>query len=249
MSYNPFTIANKKILVLGGSSGIGRSVAIECSKMNASVVILGRDETKLREVLNEMNEGSHSFIVCDLLNQDEFITKILYLDSFDAVVCAVGIGLTLPFRFTKKDVLERVMDTNFMAPVLSVHSLLKHKKINNSSSVVYLSSIDGALTGHVGNSIYSASKAALIGMARSQAVELASKGIRVNCVSPARVDTPFLSRSSITNEQVEENKKLYPMKRYATPEEIAYYILYLISDASTFTTGSNLVIDGGFTLQ
>ncbi len=87
-----------------------------------------------------------------------------------------------------------------------------------------------------------------MGMTRSQALELASRGIRVNCVSPARVNTPLIKRENISEEQVQANMQLYPMKRYAEPEEIAYYIIYLLSDASTYTTGTNLVIDGGFTI-
>ena len=111
-----------------------------------------------------------------------------------------------------------------------------------------MASIDGTVTGHIGNSCYAASKGAIMGSVRTQALEFASRGIRVNCVSPARVNTPLIKRDNISDEQVEANKQEYPMKRYAEPIEIAGYILYLLSDVSTYTSGSNLVIDGCFTI-
>ena len=126
---------------------------------------------------------------------------------------------------------------------------MKRKKIAKNASIVYMASIDGTVTGHIGNSIYSATKGAILGSVRSQALELAPRGIRVNCVSPARVNTPLLKRDNISEEQVKANMQLYPMKRYAEPIEIAGYIIYLLSDVSTYTTGSNLVIDGGFTIM
>ena len=113
---------------------------------------------------------------------------------------------------------------------------------------MYLSSIDGPITGHIGNSIYAASKSAIQGIAKVQAVELAAQRIRVNCILPARVETPFIHRDDISEEQVSKNQLSYPLKRYAKPEEIAYYAIYLLSNASTFTTGSSLAIDGGYTL-
>ena len=166
----------------------------------------------------------------------------------DGVVNCAGIGITLPFKFCTDIELRRVMDINFFAPIILTQSLLKGKKINRNASIVYMTSIDGTVSGHIGNSMYAASKGAIMGSVRSQALELAPRGIRVNCVSPARVNTPLIQRDNISKEEVEANIQLYPMKRYAEPHEIAYYIVYLLSDASTYTTGSNLIIDGGFTL-
>ena len=140
------------------------------------------------------------------------------------------------------------MNLNFESPVLLIQGLLKRKVINKGASIVYLSSIDGPITGHVGNSVYAASKSAIVGMAKVQAIELATQQIRVNCILPARVETSFIQRDNISEEQVRKNQLSYPLKRYAKPEEIAYYAVYLLSDASSFTTGSSLVIDGGYTL-
>lgn len=248
MFANPFSLSGKTILITGASSGIGRSIAIESSKMGAKLLLVGRDQERLEKTLSDLyGEGHHSYC-CDITHEEEVAKLLEQSCSINGLVHAAGIGLTLPFKFTSAGELSRVMKVNFEAPVLLTQKLLKGKKVLKNSSIVYVSSIDGVVTGHVGNSIYSASKGALTGMAKSQAVELAKQNIRVNCILPGRVDTPLINRGNITAEQVDKNKELYPLKRYACPEEIAYYAIYLLSDASTFTTGSNLIIDGGFTL-
>ena len=140
------------------------------------------------------------------------------------------------------------MDVNFTAPVLMSAELIKGKKIVKNSSIVFISSISGVLTAGIGNSVYSASKGAINGIAKNMALDLAAKGIRVNCVNPGVIETHIFDNGTITTEQLEEDKKRYPLKRHGKPEEVAHAVIYLLSDASSWVTGSNLVIDGGFTL-
>ena len=246
---NPFSLERKKILVTGAGSGIGRSVCVEASKLGAVVILVDINNESIAKTLEMMTGDNHQCRTCDLSAPVQIENLVSTLDcSLDGIVNCAGIGLTLPFKFSSKEKLDRMMSINFYAPILLSQTIIKKKKISSNASIVYLASIDGTVTGHIGNSIYSATKGAILGSARSQALELASLGIRVNCVSPARVNTPLLKRDNISEEQVKANMQLYPMKRYAEPEEIAYYIIYLLSDASTYTTGSNLVIDGGFTI-
>lgn len=246
--YNPFTLEGKSILITGASSGIGRSIAVECSRIGADTILIGRNEERLKETISLLNPGNHSYYVCDITDDSQVETLYKELTAIDGLVHSAGVGLTLPFKFTSKDILATLMRINFEAPVLLTQGLLKRRLIKRNASIVYISSIDGPITGHIGNSMYAASKSALLGMAKVQAVELAAQQIRVNCVLPGRVDTPLIHRDNISKEQVEKNQLLYPLKRYAKPEEIAYYVIYLLSNASSFTTGSGLVIDGGFTL-
>ena len=96
--------------------------------------------------------------------------------------------------------------------------------------------------------MYSASKGAINGLVKGMALDLASKGIRVNSVVPGMIETNILSKGTITQEQLQEDIKRYPLKRYGKPEEVAYSVIYLLSDASKWVTGSNLLIDGGYTL-
>lgn len=245
---NPFTLEGKKIMITGAASGIGRSVAVEASNLGATLILVDLNEERMRETISLMSDGNHQIITADLTESEKLEQIAGQIDSLDGLVNCAGVGLTLPFKFCGEEELKRVMAINFYAPVLLTQTMIKRKKINKNASIVYMASIDGTVTGHIGNSIYSATKGAILGSVRSQALELIPRGIRVNCVSPARVNTPLLKRDNISEEQVKANMQLYPMKRYANPEEIAFYIIYLLSDTSTYTTGSNLVIDGGFTI-
>lgn len=244
-----FSLSGKTLLITGAASGIGRCVAIEASKLGASLMLVDLNEAGLTETLEMLHDGQHAIHQCDITDPEQRKNLVLASPKLDGLVNCAGVGLTLPFKFCTEKELGRIMNINFFGPVYLVQSLVKNKKINNNASIVYMASIDGTVTGHIGNSCYSASKGALMGSVRSQALELASRGVRVNCVSPARVNTPLIKRDNISEEQVEANKQTYPMKRYAEPIEVAGYILYLLSDVSSYTSGSNLVIDGCFTIQ
>ena len=141
--------------------------------------------------------------------------------------------------------MDKVMENNFFAPVMLVNTLLKAKKLQKESSVVFVSSIDGPKVVHAGNSVYSASKSALVGMARNMAVDLMGKKIRVNCVLPGTTDTEMIRTANVTEEMLQQTAKALPMKRFAMPHEIAGAIVFLLSDASSYITGTELVVDGG----
>lgn len=246
---NLFNLSGKTILITGAASGIGRCVAVEASRLGACLMLADLNGEGLEETLGMLQNGQHSIHECDITDSGQREALVQVLPKLDGVVNCAGVGMTLPFKFCSEKELGRIMNINFFGPVYLVQLLVKNRKIKANASIVYMASIDGTVTGHIGNSCYSASKGALMGSVRSQALELASKGVRVNCVSPARVDTPLIKRDNISEEQVEANKQAYPMKRYAEPIEVAGYILYLLSDVSTYTSGSNLVIDGCFTIQ
>lgn len=245
---NLFDLTGKTVLVTGAASGIGRCVAVEASRLGANLVLVDLNEAGLDETFNMLTEGNHVTLTCDLTSKEERDQLVGNVDKLDGMVNCAGVGMTLPFKFCTEQELGRIMDINFFGPTYLVQTLAKKNKINKKASIVYMASIDGTVTGHVGNSCYAASKGAIMGSVRTQALEFASRGIRVNCVSPARVNTPLIKRNNISEEQVKANMESYPMKRYAEPIEIAGYILYLLSDVSTYTSGSNLVIDGCFTI-
>jgi len=248
--YNPFSLENKTILVTGASSGIGRAIAVECSKMGATVIISARNEGRLNETLSQMSGAGHSVIVADLNNENDRKNLVEQLPNLDGLVNCAGLTKTLPFQFVNADALESVMNVNFIAPTLISAQLVKKKKLSKNSSIVFISSVSGVFVGgSPAGSVYSASKGAVNGMARNMAIDLADKNIRVNCVNPGMIDTAIFDEGIITSEQLEEDKKRYPLKRYGKPEEVAYAVIYLLSDASQWVTGSNLLIDGGYTLN
>lgn len=248
MSYNPYSLQEKRILVTGASSGIGRATAIECAKLGAEVIISGRNEERLKETFCELSGDGHLMIIADLSDDCGIHKLVKDMPPVNGIVHATGIGDTLLFQFMKRDRLMSIFNTNFFAPVLLSQSLLKKKLLTSGGSIVFLSSIDGPLTVHVGNSMYSATKGAVSAIMKNMAVELSVKSIRVNAVLPGMTETPLIHNSNITQEQLKEDMKLYPLKRYAEPREIALAVIYLLSDASSFTTGASLVVDGGFSL-
>ena len=248
MSYNPYSLEGKTILVTGASSGIGKATAIECSKLGARVVITGRDEARLQQTLSSLEGEGHVVITADWGEDDGIRFLVERVPVLNGIVHAAGISDTVLFQFLKKERLENIFNINFFAPVVLSQLLLKKKLLQKGGSIVFLSSIDGPVTAHIGNSMYSATKGALSAMMQNMSIELASKGIRVNAVLPGMTETPLIHNDDITQEQLNKDMELYPLKRYADPREIAWAIIYLLSDASTFTIGASLVVDGGFTI-
>ena len=247
MSYNPYNIEGKRILITGASSGIGRATAIECSKLGGICVLCGRNEERLQGTLSMLEGVGHVTITADLTTSDGIQAIALQCEKLDGVVLNAGINLMAPIYFLKEEDVNRVFATNTLAPMQLMQALLKARKINAKASLVFTSSID-ALNPDVSSSAYAASKAALTSFMRSCAKELAPRQIRANAVHPGLVETGMKHNGMVSDEDLEKNKELYLLKRYARPEEIAWAIIYLLSDASAFVTGSVLTIDGGISI-
>lgn len=245
---NPFSLQGKTILVTGASSGIGKAIAVECSKSGARLILTGRNKRELTNTLQALSGNHHQLIQTDLSQEDQINVLVENLPVLDGLVNTAGIVKTLPFLFIKPEQISAIMDINFLAPVFLAQKLIKTKKLGAGGSVVIISSIEGPEITHVGNSMYAASKGAITAMAKSMALELAPKKIRVNSILPGMIDTSMIHTDAISNEQLEAEIRRYPLKRYGKPEEIAYAVIYLLSEASAWTTGTNLIIDGGFTL-
>lgn len=250
-NYNPYSLEGKKILVTGASSGIGRGIAIECSRMGAKVIMTGRNEERLQETLNLMqNTTEHQVLKADLAGDD----GIQYLvdnigEKLDGIVLCAGFTIVKPFKYVSLQDIDAIMDVNYKAPVILTQKLLKKKMINKNASIVFISSVSGVFVSAPAAALYSGSKGAVNGVAKAMALDLSPRGIRVNCVNPGMVDTNIFNKGDITQEQLEEDVKHYPLGRYGKPEDIAYAVIYLLSDASAWVTGTNLKIDGGLTLM
>lgn len=246
---NPFSIEGKTILVTGATSGIGRATAITCAQLGANVVLTGRNVSRLKETLNMMSDVcKHLIIPADLTDEAQVQALLESVPAVDGVACCAGVAEMKPFAFVTEEDVERVFKTNCFAPVMLVNKLLKAKKLNKGGSVVFVSSVDGPKIVHAGNSVYSGSKSALVGLARNMAIDLASKKIRVNSVLPGTTDTPMIRTENVTEEMLAETAKAFPLKRFAKPEEIANAIIFLLSDAASFVTGTELTVDGGYSI-
>jgi NAD(P)-dependent dehydrogenase (short-subunit alcohol dehydrogenase family) len=241
---NHFSLQNKTIFVTGASSGIGRAIAISCAGMGAHVVMTGRNLSRLEETLSMMEGNNHSIITADLTNEEDIISLVSKLPLLDGIVHNAGVGSrVLCKNITSKD-FNNVMKPNFEGPVMLQSLLLQRKMINKKSSIVFIASKASDMPS-IGNAMYSASKGAIISYAKCLGLELASRKIRVNCICPAMVWTELVNKGGVDNELLKEKEKDYPLKRYGTPNDIANLAIYLLSDASSWMTGSCIEITGG----
>ena len=248
MSYNPFSLEGKTVLITGASSGIGQATAIECAKMGAKVVITGRNAERLQETFEQLDGEGHIQIIADL-NQEEDIERLVAeCPSLDGLVNNAGRGKSKPVNFLKLEDLQEVFQTNLFGVALLTKGLLKKKKLGKGSSIVFTSSISSYMTAP-GLSVYASSKAAVCGYMRTCAIELGVKGIRCNAVLPGMVETKLINSGTYTDEDKQKDLNLYPLGRYGIPTDIAHGIIYLLSDASVWVTGLELVIDGGRMLK
>jgi NAD(P)-dependent dehydrogenase (short-subunit alcohol dehydrogenase family) len=247
-NYNPFSLAGKTILVTGASSGIGQATAIECSKMGARVVITGRNAERLQETFSQLEGDGHIQITADLNNEDDIEQLVSECPVLDGLVNNAGQGRNKPVNFVKIQDLQEVYQTNLFAVALITKLLLKKKKIAKGGSIVFTSSLSAHVTAP-GLSVYASSKAAVCAYMRTCALELGSKNIRANAVLPGMVETKLINKGTYTEEDKLKDLELYPLRRYGLPTDIAHCIIYLLSDASSFMTGSEIVIDGGRSLK
>lgn len=247
--HNPFSLIGKTILVTGASSGIGRAIAIECSKLGANIILTGRNEARLQETLSHLEGGLHQCIIADITVDEDIIKLVEQLPTLTGCVHSAGILGLIPIQAITRSKIEQFEQINLHAPILLTKQLLKQKKLAKNSSVVFISSAAGVFRVSTANALYAVTKSGLDAFMRSAALELASKNIRFNSVNPAMIETESLTNIPISEEQKNANLAQYPIKRYGKPEEVAYATIYLLSDASAWTTGTEIKIDGGLTLS
>ena len=249
-SYNPFSLAGKTVLVTGASSGIGQTAAVDCSKMGAKLVITGRNAERLQETFSLLEGEGHVQILAELTNKEDVDNLVKEVPVVNGLVNNAGYNVMQLVPFIKRDDLEHIFDVNTIAPVYLTHALVKAKKMSKGGSIVFTSSISGRGVCSPGNGLYCATKAAVSAFARNAAIDLAGKQIRCNSVAPGMIETPLKEgKSLITEEQWQINLQLYPLKRFGDPKDVANAIIYLLSDASSWVTGTEIVVDGGRSLK
>ena len=243
-SYNPYTLEGKTILVTGASSGIGQATAIECSKLGASVILTARNEQRLTETLDSLEGTGHQIIMADITVEADRKLLVEALPQIDGFVCNAGITKRKPVSFIKEEDLNEIFATNTFSAFMLTKAIMKAKKMNRDGSMVFTSSM-AARQVTPGNSMYAASKAAIESFSRSCAQEYAGKGIRSNAILPGMVETPLINSGMLSQEDMERDKQHYMLKRYGKPEEIAWAIIFLLSDASKWITSTSLIVAGG----
>ena len=239
-----------KILITGASSGIGRSIAIKLSTIGYDCIIVGRNFDRLKSTYDDLSGNGHLYLNGDI-NDEDFLDKFSsHIGEINGIVHAAGIIKLQPFQFVKKEDFLQILNTNLLSPFFLTQKLFNSKKILNQSSIVFISSISGPIIGSKGNLMYSSSKSAVNGLIKTLALELAKKKIRVNAISAGMIVTELWTNNSskLTSEQFYQDSLKYPLG-YGKPEDIASIVSYLISEDSSWITGSTIVVDGGFTIQ
>jgi NAD(P)-dependent dehydrogenase (short-subunit alcohol dehydrogenase family) len=248
--YNQFFLQGKTILITGGAGGIGSATAETCIDLGARVVLTDIREDALKATLASLPESQSGepnlCFTADLTDADQLAGLVDFCPALDGLVCNAGVMKLTPTQFITEEELTRIQKINLNAPILLTRSLLKKKKIKKGGSIVFTASAAGVYRVSIGNGIYATTKCGIDAFMRTVALEFGPKGIRCNSVNPGMVETALIG--SFTEEEKEREKKNYPLRRFAQPEDVAYGIAYLLSDASSFVTGTALKIDGGMTL-
>lgn len=251
---NPFSLEGKTILVTGASSGIGRQCAIDCAMMGAKVILIARNKEKLQETLNLMKGKNHTFYSFDLINFthiEGLIKSIVAINGpIDGIIHCAGISTTEPLKLTGADRLEEFYRTNVMSAILLSKEICKLSNYNkNGCSIIFISSIMGV----VGESMkvsYSLTKGALIAATRSLACEYAKKKIRFNCISPGVIETPINAQQPYMKDpNLRQQFEAKHLLGFGKCSDISNASIFLLSNASRWITGQNLIVDGGYTVR
>lgn len=244
-----FSLNNKLILITEVSSAIGQQVAIECSKLGALLVIQDKDSEVLKRVDLTLEGGPHKQVLCDLETAEGVDIIASSCEKLDGVSFNRNISITSLLKFINPNSLNKAFNSNVLSSALVLQKLVKQKKLNNPSSVVFLSSVSGVYTVHYADSINAMTNGAISAFVKGAALDLAAQGIRVNSVNPSVIETKELLDSSIlTDDELDEKRNYFPLKRFGKPIDVAIPIAFLLSNASSWITGVHIPIDGGYTL-
>jgi NAD(P)-dependent dehydrogenase (short-subunit alcohol dehydrogenase family) len=239
----------KIAVITGGNSGIGLATAKAFVAEGAKVVIIGRSEATLKAAQDELGSGVLAIRtdvsrVADITRAMEEIR--VSFGRIDVLFVNAGIAKFVPLEDVTEEMFDETMSTNLKGAYFTVQKAIP--LLSNGAAVV----LNASISAHVGmpnTSVYAASKAGVLNLAKTLSADLLARGVRVNVISPGPVDTPIFDRMGMPREETRQTKEqitqLTPLKRFAQPSEIADAVLYLSSHASRFIIGTDLVIDGG----
>ena len=248
-------LRGKRAIVTGASSGIGRAIALRLAREGASVIVADVDDVAARAVAGEI--GDEAFVrKTDVTSADEVealvATAVDEWDGLDVMVNNAGIGVAGTATNTSEEDYERVMDVCLKGTFFGMRYAIPAIRDSGGGSVVNMSSV-AALVGIADRAVYSAAKGAILAITRAAAIDHVDEGVRVNCIAPGTVDTPWIGRITAGYDDPEEARKnmqaRQPHGRFVTPEEIAAMAAYLASDESASVIGACMIVDGGVTAR
>ena len=248
-------LEGKRAIVTGGASGIGKAIVQMFVNEGARVIVADIDLKSAAALCNELNDQAKPFEL-NVTSADNFQSLINFCEKeyegLDVIVNNEGIGLAGKLPDTSESDWQRVIDVNLKGAFLGMKYAIPLMKKSGGGSIINISSI-AALVGLVDRAVYSASKGGIIAMSRAAAIDHIIDNIRINCIAPGTVDTPWIERITQTYEDPEAAKKAMkerqPHGRLVTPDEIAAMAVYLASDESRSTIGSVMIVDVGMTAK
>ena len=249
----------KKCLITGATGDIGMAICQVFVQNNAELFITGTNTEKLQKMVDEIivsttkNGGKMpkiNYLKCDLNNKDEIVELVkhanIVMGSIDVLVCNAGMTDDCLIVKMKDEQWQKVLDINLTANFFLIRECLKMMIKQKSGKIINISSMVG-LTGNVGQANYSASKAGLIALTKTIALEYAKKGITANCIAPGFIDTAMTKKlPHDVKQNIVEN---IPLKSYGTPVDVANTALFLASALSNYITGETINVNGGLLMQ
>ena len=251
--YSLIDLSGRIVLITGASSGIGRACAVEASKLGAAVILVARSEGALRETLSEMESNTrHRVIPFDLMHVSDIealFDAAVEGGKLTGIVHAAGVCPAVPIQFQPVEEMNSAMTLNYFSFLIMAKHFAK-KKYMDGGSVVAISSVS-AEAGWKCGALYSGTKGAVSSTVRSLALELVAKKIRVNAVLPSNIDTPLFDAVALNAHDEDGMRRLLERQPLGIgkPADVAHAVMFLLSDASRFITGTNLVVDGGYLAQ
>lgn len=251
MNCNLFDLTGKTALVTGGSRGLGKAMARGFAECGADVMICSRKENELEEAAAEIREGLDSvkveYRVCDMSDRDavdQFVADTLAtMGKVDILINNAGLNTPQPIDEIEDDVWDTIVEVNLSAIMRMTRALVPQMKERQWGRIIHISSVLG-LGSKPGRNVYSATKAALIGLAKASALDLGPSGITVNCICPG----PFLTdmpMSLLNDAEKKEFSDITALKRWGQTREIAGPAIFLASEAGSYVTGEAMLVDGG----
>lgn len=251
---SPLDLHGKRILVTGASSGLGREIAVCLSGLGASLVLVGRNHARLQEAARCLTPGDHAIAEFDLQEVDtlpRWLAETAVAGPLHGLVHSAGVHFIRPLKATSVAGYEELMRVNVTAAMSLAQAFRQPGVHSADSALVFLSSVM-ALVGQPGLAAYCTSKAALGGLTRALALELAKDRIRVNCVAPGQVDTEMGMaadlKGQLTEGQWQQLAEMHPLG-LGRSEDVAYAVAFLLAPTGRWITGTTLVVDGGYTAR
>ena len=251
---NLFDLKNKTVLITGASAGIGNSAALVCSRLGADCILVDRNEERLKETFESLKDGNHCWFALDITRYSELkglvedaVSKTNRISGF---IHSADIEVFFPIEDTVLHSYEEIFAVNVIAGFELAKHIIKKKNFNaDGGSLVFISSVMGAV-GSPEKAAYCSSKGAITGGVKALALELVSRRIRVNSISPALVNTGTTKAllAEINAEEKNEIMKSHPLG-IGNPDDVAYSCAFLLSDSARLITGIDLKVDGGYTAQ